>query len=147
MIMILGLMLLSAPSTQVLTNSHPVPAQVEDGEFEENEAWGIDIVVSTGEGKSRVLDEKETMVYKRALDQNYSLKLKASRAVFSEVQRRFTFMPFTLRALENKQARLGLVECVNHGLLHPYPVLHEKVRALPLHLCFCFLCFSFWFFV
>jgi hypothetical protein len=22
--------------------------------------------------------------------------------------------------------RLGLVECLNHGLLHPYPVLHEK---------------------
>eukprot|EP00884_Botryococcus_braunii_P010979 jgi/Botrbrau1/19883/Bobra.0059s0004.1 len=105
----------------------PSPEQkVEDGEFEENEAWGIDVVMSTGEGKSRVQDEKETTVYKRALDQNYSLKLKASRAFFSEVQRRFTFMPFTLRALDNKQSRLGLVECLNHGLLHPYPVLHEK---------------------
>lgn len=47
-------------------------------------------------------------------------------------------MPFTLRGLsdgaegEAKQElsvgtmRLGLVECLNHGLLHPYPVLHEK---------------------
>jgi hypothetical protein len=25
-----------------------------------------------------------------------------------------------------KQLRLGLVECLTHGLLHPYPVLHEK---------------------
>lgn len=30
------------------------------------------------------------------------------------------------RALEEKRARLGLVECVNHDLLQPYPVLHEK---------------------
>jgi methionine aminopeptidase len=47
-------------------------------------------------------------------------------------------MPFTLRALtegaegdakaelSSGQLRLGLVECLNHGLLHPYPVLHEK---------------------
>jgi hypothetical protein len=31
------------------------------------------------------------------------------------------------RALEEKRARLGLVECVNHELLQPYPVLHEKL--------------------
>lgn len=37
-------------------------------------------------------------------------------------------MPFIIfhRALEEKRARLGLVECVNHDLLQPYPVLHEK---------------------
>lgn len=28
--------------------------------------------------------------------------------------------------MEEKRARLGLVECVNHDLLQPYPVLHEK---------------------
>jgi len=38
--------------------------------------YAIDIVVSTGEGKAKVLDEKQTTVYKRALDSNYSLKLK-----------------------------------------------------------------------
>lgn len=30
------------------------------------------------------------------------------------------------RDLEEKRARFGLVECVNHELLQPYPVLHEK---------------------
>jgi hypothetical protein len=52
--------------------------------------------------------------------------------------KRFPTMPFTLRALaegaegdakqelSQGQLRLGLVECLNHGLLHPYPVLHEK---------------------
>jgi hypothetical protein len=28
--------------------------------------------------------------------------------------------------LSEGQLRLGLVECLNHSLLHPYPVLHEK---------------------
>lgn len=83
--------------------------------------------MSTGEGKAKVLDEKETTVYKRALDQEYKLKLKASRQIFSEINKKYPTMPFTVRALDSKQSRLGLVECLNHGLLHPYPVLHEKV--------------------
>jgi hypothetical protein len=87
--------------------------------------------VSSGEGKVRVLDEKETTVYKRALDQEYKLKLKASRSIFSEINKKHPTMPFTTRNLDSKQSRLGLVECLNHGLLHPYPVLHEKVRHAP----------------
>ena len=84
--------------------------------------------MSTGEGKAKVLDEKETTVYKRALDQEYKLKLKASRQIFSEINKKYPTMPFTVRSLDSKQGRLGLVECLNHGLLHPYPVLHEKAR-------------------
>lgn len=114
--------------------NRPTPEhKVEDAEFEENEVYAVDIVVSTGEGKPRVLDEKETTVYKRAIDMEYKLKLKASRAVFSEINKKYPAMPFTVRALLTdgdsdlqKQLRLGLVECLNHGLLHPYPVLHEK---------------------
>ncbi|GAX74700.1 hypothetical protein CEUSTIGMA_g2148.t1 [Chlamydomonas eustigma] len=109
-------------------------AKVEEAEFEENEVYAVDIVMSTGEGKPKVLDEKATTVYKRALDVEYNLKLKASRAVFSEVNKRYPTMPFTLRALVEgvdnkdlaKQMRLGMVECLNHQMLQPYPVLHEK---------------------
>jgi methionine aminopeptidase len=50
-------------------------AKVEDSEFEENEVYAIDIVISTGEGKPKVLDEKATTVYKRAVDMEYSLKV------------------------------------------------------------------------
>ena len=42
-------------------------------------------------------------------------------------------LTFTLRGLEAKNARLGLVECVNHDLLQPYPVLHEKPNTLVAH--------------
>lgn len=41
-----------------------------------------------------------------------------------------------LRVLEEKRARLGLVECVNHELLQPYPVLHEKPGDLVAHIKF-----------
>ncbi|XP_062167361.1 ERBB-3 BINDING PROTEIN 1-like [Alnus glutinosa] len=100
--------------------------RVDDAEFEENEVYAIDIVASTGEGKPKLLDEKQTTIYKRAVDRSYHLKMKASRFIFSEINQKFPIMPFTARALEEKRARLGLVECVNHDLLQPYPVLHEK---------------------
>jgi methionine aminopeptidase len=55
--------------------NRPTPDQkVEDVEFEENEVYAIDIVLSTGEGKPKIQDEKATTVYKRALDQEYNLK-------------------------------------------------------------------------
>jgi curved DNA binding protein len=95
--------------------------KVDDAEFEENEVYAIDIVTSTGEGKPKLLDEKQTTIYKRAVDKNYHLKMKASRFIFSEISQKFPIMPFTARALEEKRARLGLVECMNHELLQPYP--------------------------
>ncbi|KAJ7536134.1 hypothetical protein O6H91_12G057500 [Diphasiastrum complanatum] len=86
--------------------------------------------------RPKLLDEKQTTVYKRAVDKNYHLKMKASRFIFSEINQKFPIMPFTARALEEKRARLGLVECVNHELLQPYPVLHEKPGDLVAHLKF-----------
>uniref|UniRef100_A0A2N9IBI1 Peptidase M24 domain-containing protein n=1 Tax=Fagus sylvatica TaxID=28930 RepID=A0A2N9IBI1_FAGSY len=101
----------------VLSVSNP-ETRVDDAEFEENEVYAIDIVTSTGDGKPKLLDERQTTIYKRAVDRNYHLKMKASRA------------------LEEKRARLGLVECVNHELLQPYPVLHEKPGDLVAHIKF-----------
>jgi methionine aminopeptidase len=54
-------------------------SKVEDCEFEENEVYAIDIVMSTGEGKPKILDEKATTVYKRAIDVEYSLKVREHR--------------------------------------------------------------------
>ncbi|KAL3622757.1 ERBB-3 BINDING PROTEIN 1 [Castilleja foliolosa] len=119
----------------VLSASGP-ETKVDEAEFEENEVYSIDIVTSTGEGKPKLLDEKQTTVYKRAVDRNYLLKMKASRFIFSEISQNYPIMPFSARALEEKRARLGLVECVNHELLQPYPVLHEKPGDLVAHIKF-----------
>jgi curved DNA binding protein len=93
--------------------------------FEEGEVYGVDILVSPGTGKvtSR---ETGTTVYKKA-DITYQLRLKTSRAVFSEVQKKAGDFPFSLRTLEDpKRARMGLQECQNHGLIVPYDVLYDK---------------------
>jgi len=53
--------------------------------------------------------------------------MKSSRAFLSEVEKRFTLMPFTLRHFEDeKRARMGVIECAKHDLVEPYPVYHEK---------------------
>jgi hypothetical protein len=72
-----------------------------------------------GEGKAKMVDEKATTVYKRALSEEYRLKMKASRAILSEIIKRYPCMPFPLRKLlaPGNCSKFGLVECVNHGLL------------------------------
>uniref|UniRef100_A0A3B4E9C7 Peptidase M24 domain-containing protein n=1 Tax=Pygocentrus nattereri TaxID=42514 RepID=A0A3B4E9C7_PYGNA len=98
----------------------------EKAEFEVHEVYAVDVLVSTGEGKARDSGQRTT-VYKRDPSKQYGLKMKTSRAFFSEVERRFDAMPFTLRAFEDEsKARLGVVECAKHELLQPFNVLHEK---------------------
>jgi len=93
--------------------------------FEMYDVFAVDVIVSTGEGKGREEDARTTVFKKR--DIVYQLKLKASRAFFSEMDKRFALMPFTLRAFDDeKKARMGVVECVKHGLCDPYPVIFER---------------------
>ena len=73
---------------------------------------------------------KLAQVYKRVVGEGYKLKMDASRKILSEIIKKYPSMPFCLRSLEAKNARLGLVECLHHDLLQPYPVLHEKSSAL-----------------
>lgn len=50
--------------------------------------------------------------------------MKTSRAVFSEAQKKSGAFPFNIRVLEDeKRARMGLQEAVQHGLVREYPIL------------------------
>jgi hypothetical protein len=89
-------------------------------------------------------EESRTSVYKRSNDVTYQLKMKTSRTIFSEIQKKVRFrpfgrhlltlprvliekprgvimnqagaFPFTLRCLEDeKRARMGVQEAVQHG--------------------------------
>ncbi|MQM05720.1 hypothetical protein Taro_038530 [Colocasia esculenta] len=97
----------------VLSVANP-DTRVDDAEFEENEVYAIDIVTSTGEGK--VCNALSLLVI-----------------LFLFLCSKFILLH---RALEEKRARLGLVECVNHDLLQPYPVLHEKSGDFVAHIKF-----------
>ena len=98
---------------------------METFEFEKAQVYTVDVVMSTGEGKPIIRDARTT-VFKRAVDQSYNLRMKASRYILREVNKRFPTLPFTIRVLDEKQSRLGVGECVKHDLLHSYPVLAER---------------------
>lgn len=108
---------------------HPCPPQVKEISVDKGDVFSIDIVMSTGEGKPKLTD-KRTTVFKRDVQEKYSLKMKASRAFFSEVNARFPTLPFTLRAGDERAWRMGVVECVKHRLFIEYPVLYEKTEEL-----------------
>lgn len=93
--------------------------------FEQNEVYAVDVAMSTGDGNARPGDLRTT-VFKRNVEHQYSLKVQASRQLLAEVDSKFPTMPFTLRHLSDvRKARLGIPECVSHGLLTPYPSLHD----------------------
>jgi len=103
-----------------------VEEKVEEFEFEMNEVYCLDVVMSTGEGKGKEAEVRHT-VYKRAPDVMYSLKTQKARQFISEVGRRFPALPFSLRQIEDEQvARVGASESKRHELLEEFPVLKEK---------------------
>ncbi|PKY13358.1 proliferation-associated protein 1 [Rhizophagus irregularis] len=99
--------------------------KVDKVEFGENEVYGVDILISTGEGKPKPTTKRVT-VYKKT-DITYLLKLKASRLVYNEISQTFGSFPFPLRALsDEKKAKMGIIECTKHSLVAPYEVYQEK---------------------
>lgn len=93
--------------------------------FTLHEVYAIDVLISTGEGVGR---EKDTRVaiFKKT-EENYMLKLKASRALLTEIKNKHGSMPFNLRSFdEETKARMGVVECVSHKMIEPFQVLYEK---------------------
>eukprot|EP00871_Galdieria_phlegrea_P002126 jgi/Galph1/2914/GphlegSOOS_G1551.1 len=104
--------------------------KVEVYEFEENEVYALDIAMSTGEGKTRE-EGTRTTVYKRRVDVEYNLKMRASRVVFNEVNSKYPTLPFCLRSLsDEKKGKLGITELVTHNLVVSYPVLYERDGVL-----------------
>jgi ATP adenylyltransferase/5',5'''-P-1,P-4-tetraphosphate phosphorylase II len=124
---------------------NPSEAQKRDFEsttFAENEVYGMDILISSGEdGKVCIsislsvvsphhlaiqarVEESRTTIYQRDSTITYQLKMKNSRAVFSEVQKKAGAFPFNIRSLEDeKRSRMGLQEAVQHSLVKPYEVV------------------------
>ncbi|KAF9073459.1 peptidase M24, structural domain-containing protein [Rhodocollybia butyracea] len=114
----------------ILNPSEGQKRDFEAATFAEGEVYGIDILVSSGEdGKARV-EESRTTLYQRDSAITYQLKMKTSRAVFSEVQKKAGSFPFNIRCLEDeKRARMGLQEAVQHSLVKPYDVVYTPANT------------------
>jgi len=109
-----------------IINKETSEQRVEEFEFQPGDIIGLDVYVSSGEGKPKE-HETRTTVFKRELQTVYNLKMKSSRSFFAEMGKRFPTLPFALRNFEDTTAaKVGVKECLEHDLLLPYPVLKEK---------------------
>lgn len=109
----------------IIGNDKDKDHKVDEFEFEANEVFCMDLVFSTGEGKPKETEDRVT-VYKKVPDATYSLKMKASRQVISEISTKFATFPFGIRSVTDSPVRFGIVECKEHNLVTPFPILKEK---------------------
>ncbi|CAN6245755.1 unnamed protein product, partial [Urochloa humidicola] len=114
-------------------NAPSAGTEVDDAEFEEDQAYAIDITTSTGEGKLHLSDEKQTTIYKIS---DYDVSDGKDLSLLLHIRDTFRDMPFTARALDSDADRSALVELMDDNCLEAYPVLHEKPGDLVAHVKF-----------
>eukprot|EP01064_Diplonema_japonicum_P003590 TRINITY_DN122_c0_g4_i1.p1 TRINITY_DN122_c0_g4~~TRINITY_DN122_c0_g4_i1.p1 ORF type:complete len:416 (+),score=168.74 TRINITY_DN122_c0_g4_i1:72-1250(+) len=118
--------------SNVIANKVVPEQHVSPVELSEAQVWTLDVVFSSAPYETREStgklrqEESKTNIYKRALDQSYQLKMKASREVFAEINKKFQTFPFSMRHLDPKKGRFCISECMKHDLVNPYPALNSK---------------------
>ncbi|CAL3968650.1 hypothetical protein PZA11_004663 [Diplocarpon coronariae] len=99
-----------------------------EGIPEVGDVWGVEIGVSTGTGKNKNFENRTTLHRRTTL--TYALKRPSSKKVLNEVVKRFGVFPFSLRQLEDERdAKVGVVECVRGNVLRAYEVAGDKDGA------------------
>jgi len=106
-------------------SSFPSIEQRRDGSnafvIEEGDVYHLDVLVTNGSNATPKAGSLTTTIFSKAGTGKYALKLKASRNTFAEITEKAGQFPFTLRMLEQEtKARMGVQECVQHGLLKAY---------------------------
>lgn len=118
---------LYGPKEILLNPSKENKAQMDTHRFEENEVYGLDILISTSEdGKVKKTDYK-TSIYKLT-GASYALKLKTShQALGSFKDKSSGLFPMNIKKVDDiRKTRMGLIECVNHKVLLSYDIMTEK---------------------
>ncbi|KAG0144098.1 hypothetical protein CROQUDRAFT_47766 [Cronartium quercuum f. sp. fusiforme G11] len=90
--------------------------------FEEGDVFGLDVLLTTGVDTKSKSHGDRTSIYQKTTS-TYQLKMKTSRATYGEIVKKAGAFPFTLRTLEDQtKSRMGVKECVQHGLLKEFDV-------------------------
>jgi len=127
----------------------PLPNQVKNEKswtFQPFDVFAIDVaLISNKTGRARPSTSTRPTIYIRA-DRNHDLKLKASRAILGEIDRKFPKMPFNLRQFIGSESsgsksesstttfsssslsslsriRMAIQECEKHELLSSYEIM------------------------
>lgn len=99
-----------------------------EGVPEVGEVWGVEMGVSIGTGKNRILEKRPTLHRRTTI--TYQLKRPSSRKTLSEIVKKFGTFPFSLRQLDDeREAKVGVVECVRSNVLRQYEVIADKDLA------------------
>ncbi|CCE80190.1 Piso0_003292 [Millerozyma farinosa CBS 7064] len=118
---------LYGPKEVILNPTKENKNQIDTFRFEENEVYGLDILVSTSaDGKVKPA-QYATSLYKLT-GSTYSLKLKLSHQVLGELKEK-SHGPFPIninKLSDVRKARSGLIESVNHSIVLPYDIVTEK---------------------
>ncbi|XP_064093588.1 proliferation-associated protein 2G4-like isoform X1 [Macrobrachium nipponense] len=86
---------------------NPTEAQrkeVEKQDFETHEVYGIDVIISTGDGQGREQEARVTVF--RKTDETYNLKLKASREFYSKSGEFVAQFKFTVLLMPSGQHKI-----------------------------------------
>lgn len=96
-----------------------------DGVPEIGDVWGVEMGVSMGSGKIKNFENRTTLHRRTAL--TYALKRPSSKKILTEVVKKFGTFPFSLRQLEDERdAKVGVVECVRGNVFRQYEVVGDK---------------------
>lgn len=99
-----------------------------EGVPEVGDVWGVEMGVSLGSGKIKNLENRATLHRRTAL--TYALKRPSSKKILNEVVKKFGVFPFSLRQLEDERdAKVGVVECVRGNVFRQYEVVGDKDNA------------------
>jgi methionine aminopeptidase len=89
------------------------------------EVWGVEMGVSLGSGKIKTLENRPTL--HRRTTAHVGLKRPSSRKMLSEAVKKFGLFPFSLRQLDDERdAKVGVVECVRGNAFRQYEVVGDK---------------------
>ncbi|PQE27744.1 hypothetical protein CJF31_00009978 [Rutstroemia sp. NJR-2017a BVV2] len=96
-----------------------------DGVPEVGEVWGVEMGVSLGSGKIKNYENRPTLHRRTTL--TYALKRPSSKHILNEVVKKFGTFPFSLRQLDSERdAKVGVVECVRGNVFRQYEVVGDK---------------------
>lgn len=90
---------------ETIINRTTVDQKVDERKFEFGDVFGMDVLVSTGEGKAKETDFKTT-IFKRAVETTYKLKSDNSRKLLSLVENNFYTFPFSFNVFDNVEENI-----------------------------------------
>lgn len=99
-----------------------------EGFPEVGEVWGVEVGVSLAAGKVKNLEQRPTL--HRVINDTGMAKRPTSKKLMYDAKKNFHHFPFSLRQLESERdAKLGVLECVRNNLLRQYEVVGDKDGA------------------